>query len=317
SAVPDDLPFVTGPIGPMGSPPSREMMAACDTLLVVGARCLRRDFLPTQARSVRIDIDPDSGAALIGDSRATLAALLPLLDRRDDRRFREQVERAVRRWWSTLAADAQDDAEPIHPQRVFGELSARLPEHCIVTCEAGACTHWFARDVRLRRGMSAALSGALATPGSAVPYAVAAKYAQPGRPVVALLGDAAMQMSGINGLLTVAHVWREWANPRLVVMVLSSGDLDEAGWQRRLFDDAAPPEPPVEFPYAAYAELIGLRGIRVDHPQGVGPAWAAALGSDMPTLVEMVTDPRVPPLPPHASPEQLRTWRDAILSGTA
>ncbi|HEX7384781.1 MAG TPA: thiamine pyrophosphate-dependent enzyme, partial [Burkholderiaceae bacterium] len=308
-----------GPTGPIGSPPSRELMGECDTLLVVGARCRRRDALPAQARRVRIDIDPAAGAELVGDSRATLAALLPLLDRRADRRFREQIERSVARWWATLAAGAQDDAEPIRPQRVFGELSARLPERCIVTCEPGACAHWFARDVRLRRGMSAALSGALATPGSAVPYAVAAKYAQPGRPVVALLGDAAMQMSGINGLLTVAQVWREWANPRLVVMVLNSGDLDEAGWQRRLLEeeDAAPPEPPVEFPYAAYADLIGLRGIRVDHPQGVGAAWAAALGSDIPTLLEMVTDPRVSPLPPHASPEQLRAWRDALLAGGA
>ena len=325
AAVPDDLPFVTGSIGLLGSQPSWELMEQCDTLLMVGSGFPYSEFLPKegQARGVQIDIDPrmlglryPMEVGLIGDSKATLAALLPLLERKDDRGFRDKVEADVARWWKVLAARAMNEAEPINPQRVFTELSPRLPEHCIVTCDAGTCANWFARDVRLRRGMSASLSGGLASMGSAVPYAIAAKYAQPHRPVVALLGDGAMQMNGINGLITIAQVWREWANPRLTIMVLNNGDLNEVTWEARALEGDARFEDSQslpEFPYAAYADLIGLRGLRVDHPEGIGPAWAAALSSDIPTVIEMVTDPRVPPLPPHVAPKQARAYLSALL----
>jgi pyruvate dehydrogenase (quinone) len=330
AAVPDDLPFVTGTVGLLGSKPSWDLLERCDALLCVGTGASYAEFLAGEGLARRVQIDsepfaPDANATpgevrLVGDAKATLAALLPLLDRKTDRRFREQVERDVARWWQVLDARALAEAEPINPERVFSELSPRLPEHCIVTCDAGACAHWFARDVRLRRGMSAALPGGLARAGTALPYAIAAKYAQPQRPVIALLGDAAMQMNGINALISIAQRWREWVNPRLTVMVLNSGEPVEASWAQRLLDsellaDAAPAA--AEFPYAGYAELIGLRGLRVDHAEAVGPAWAAALGADVPTVLEMVTDPRISPLPPQVAPQQARAYLAALQGNPA
>jgi len=310
AVLPDDLPWVTGCAGPLGSRPSGELLRRCDTLLLVGTSFPYPDHLPTpeQARVAQIDIDPaqlglqmPAEVGLEGDARAVLAALLPHLARKDERRFRARIEADVARWWQQLDARALDEAEPINPERVFRELSAQLPERCIVACDAGSCAHWFARDVQLRRGMSATLSGRLAALGSALPYAIAAKHAQPGRPVLALLGDAAMQMHGIETLVAVARLWRRWANPRLAIMVLNEGVAADsagvpAGGAPALSFDALPG--PNEFPYAAYAELIGLRGIRVDHAEAVAPAWAAAFSSDVPTLVEMVTDPRVPAAQP-------------------
>ena len=324
AAVPDDLPCVTGTVGLLGSKPSWDLIERCDTLLMIGAGLSYAEFLAAegQARGVQIDPDPrllspGMEVGLVGDSKATLAALLPYLERKPDRRFREQIERDVARWWQVLDLRAMAEAEPINPERVFSELSPRLPENCIVTCDAGSCAHWFARDLRLRRGMSAALSGGQSRMGSAVPYAIAAKYAQPHRPVIALLGDGAMQMNGINGLITIAQLWREWANPRLTIMVLNNGESNDAGWEQRVLEGEPVAEAPAqpEFPYAAYAELIGLRGLRVDHAEAVAPAWAAALGGDIPTVLEMVTDPRVAPLPPHVAPQQARAYLAALHRG--
>ena len=324
AAVPDDLPYVTGIVGLLGSKPSWDLMERCDTLLMIGAGLSYAEFLAAegQARGVQIDLDPrllspGIEVGLVGDSKATLAALLPWLEHKSDRRFRQQIERDVARWWQVLGARAMTEAEPINPQRVFSELSPRLPENCIVTCDAGSCAHWFARDVRLRRGMSAALSGGQSRIGSALPYAIAAKYAQPHRPVIALLGDGAMQMNGINGLITISQLWHEWANPRLTIMVLNNGELNDAGWEQRVLEGEPAADAPMqpEFPYAAYAELIGLRGLRVDHAEAVAPAWAAALGGDVPTLLEMVTDPRIAPLPPHIAPTQARAYLAALRHG--
>jgi pyruvate dehydrogenase (quinone) len=324
AAVPDDLPHVTGTVGLLGSKPSWDLLERCDTLLMIGAGLSYAEFLAAerQARGVQIDPDPrllspGMEVGLVGDSKATLAALLPYLEHKADRRFRQQIERDVARWWQVLGTRAMAEAEPINPERVFSELSPRLPENCIVTCDAGSCAHWFARDLRLRRGMSAALSGGHSRMGSAVPYAIAAKYAQPHRPVIALLGDGAMQMNGINGLITIAQLWREWANPRLTIMVLNNGESNDAGWEQRVLEGEPVAEASAqpEFPYAAYAELIGLRGLRVDHAEAVAPAWASALGGDIPTVLEMVTDPRVAPLPPHVAPQQARAYLAALRHG--
>jgi pyruvate dehydrogenase (quinone) len=310
AVLPDDVPWVTGCAGPLGSRPSRELLQRCDTLLLVGTSFPYPEHLPSPEQARVVQIDSDSAqlglpmpveVALEGDACAVLGALLPRLARKHERRFRARIEADVVRWWQQLDARALDEAEAINPERVFRELSAQLPERCIVTCDAGSCAHWFARDVQLRRGMSATLSGRLAALGSALPYAIAAKYAQPGRPVLALLGDAAMQMHGIEALVAVARLWRGWPNPRLAIMVLNEGVADAGvpagGGPAFSFHAHALPGPN-EFPYAAYAELIGLRGIRVDHAEAVAPAWAAAFSSDVPTLVEMVTDPRVPALQP-------------------
>jgi pyruvate dehydrogenase (quinone) len=326
-AVPDELPFVTGAIGLLGTQPSWRMMSGCDTLLMVGSSFPYSEFLPEegQARGVQIDIDGRMTSLrypmevnLVGDSALVLRALLPLLRRKDDRRWRERIESDVRDWWKVLDARAMNEADPINPQRVFRELSPRLPDGCILTCDSGTAAAWYARDLKARRGMQGSLSGGLATMGPAVPYALAAKLAFPDRPVIALLGDGAMQMIGLNALITVADRWRAWRDPRLVVMVLNNSDLNMVTWEQRVsagapkFEDS---QALPRFPYAEYARLLGLHGLRVDRPDAVGPAWDEALCADRPTLLEMVTDPNVPPLPPSVSAKQVRNYLSALLAG--
>lgn len=327
AAVPDDLPYVTGSIGLLGTKPSHDMMNGCDTLLMVGSSFPYSEYLPKegQARGVQIDIDARRTSLrypmelnLVGDAKATLAALIPLLHRKTDRSWQQRIQENVQRWWRVLEARAMNEAEPVNPQRVFWELSSRLPDGAILTIDSGSSANWYARDVRLRRGMMASLSGGLATMGPAVPYAIAAKFAWPERPVIALAGDGAMQMNGINGLITIARLWRQWADPRLVVMVLNNGDLNLVSWEQRGTGGDpryAPSQGLPDFPYAAYGELLGLKGIRVSHPDDVGPAWDEALRCDRPCVLEMVTDPNVPPLPPDVSLKQARAYFSALLKG--
>jgi len=327
AAVPDELPFVTGSIGVLGTQPSSWMMEQCDTLLIVGSSFPYAEFLPAegQARCVQIDADPGAlglrypvTMGLVGDSRATLSALLPLLESSDGGAWRRSIESRVAQWWRVLEARAMTSAEPVNPQRVFWELSPRLPEQAILTCDSGSAANWYARDVKLRRGMKASLSGGLATMGPALPYAIAAKHIHPDRPVVALLGDGAMQMLGLNALITLARLWRDWADPRLVVMVLNNRDLNLVTWEQRVlggdpkFEDA---QVLPDFPYARYAEMLGLAARRVDDPEAVGPAWDAAFAADRPMLLEMVTDAAVPPLPPDVDFSQARAYFSALWHG--
>jgi pyruvate dehydrogenase (quinone) len=329
AALPDDLPFVTGSIGLLGTKPSYEMIAHCDTLLMVGSSFPYAEFLPKegQARGVQIDIDGrmlsiryPMEVGMIGDAGPTLRALLPYLRRKTDRTWRERIEGDVREWWRVLEARAMTDADPINPQRVCWELSRRLPDRCILAADSGTIANWFARDLKIRPGMKATLSGNLATMGCAVPYAVAAKFCYPDRVAIALAGDGAMQMNGINGLITIAKYWREWSDPRLIVLVLNNRDLNMVTWEQRVLTGdpkfAASQDLP-DVPYASYAESLGLIGIRVDKPEQIGPAWDTALSADRPVLLEAVTDPNVPPLPPHITLEQARNLTSAILKGDA
>jgi pyruvate dehydrogenase (quinone) len=329
AAVPDELPYVTGAIGLLGTQPSWQLMEQCDTLLMVGSGFPYSEFLPKegQARGVQIDIDGrmlslryPMEVNLVGDSAATLRALIPHLQRKTDRRWRERIERDVARWWRVMEARAMNEAEPVNPQRAFWELSPRLPENCIVTADSGSCAAWYARDVRLQRGMMGSLSGGLATMGCAVPYAIAAKLAHPDRVAVALVGDGAMQMNGLNGLITLARLWRDWADPRLVVMVLNNRDLNLVSWEQRINDGSPRYEPSQalpDFPYASYAEMLGLRGVRVERPDAIGPAWDMAFAADRPAVIDVVADPTVPPLPPHVSAKQARAYFGAMLKGDA
>ncbi|AKJ30040.1 thiamine pyrophosphate-requiring protein [Caldimonas brevitalea] len=324
AVVPDDLPFVTGAIGLLGTQPSWDLMAECDTLLMIGSSFPYSEFLPEegQARGVQIDVDGRKlnlrypmEVGLIGDSRQTLRALLPLLQPRADTGWRQRVERNVARWWQVLEARAMTEGERINPQRAFWELSARLPGQCILTCDSGSAANWYARDVKIRRGMMASLSGGLATMGPAVPYAIAAKFAHPDRHVIALVGDGAMQMNGMNGLISIANDWRQWGNPRLTVMVLNNGDLNQVTWEQRAMSgdpkyEASQVVP--DFKYAEYARLLGLGGIRVTASKDLGPAWDAALQADVPTLIEVVADPNVPPLPPHITATQAKAYLSAL-----
>jgi pyruvate dehydrogenase (quinone) len=326
-AVPDDLPYVTGAIGLLGTAPSWKMMEDCDTLLMVGSSFPYSEFLPKpgKARGVQIDIEPRQLGLrypmeinLVGDARLTLQGLLPLLKTREDRRWRDSIESNVREWWRVLESRAMSDATPINPQRVFWELSPRLPDNVILTADSGTVASWYARDLKARRGMMGTLSGGLATMGPAIPYALTAKMAHPDRPVIAMLGDGAMQMLGINGLITIAREWRKWKDPRLVVMVLNNGDLNMVTWEQRSTEG----DPKFEgsqnlpaFPYAQYGRLLGLGGIRIEKPVDIARAWEDALKADRPTVLEMVTDPTVPPAPPHITAKQLRHYASALLQG--
>ena len=285
------------------------------------------EFLPRpgQARGVQVDIDGrmlgiryPMEVNLVGDSAETLRALVPLLRRKEDRAWREAVEASVADWWDLIERRAMNDGDPINPQRVFHELSSRLPENAIITCDSGSAANWFARDLRMRRGMLASLSGTLATMGPGVPYAIAAKFAHPHRVAVALVGDGAFQMNGMNELITIAKYWRRWADPRLVIMVLHNNDLNQVTWEQRAMEGdpkfAASQDLP-DFPYAEYAELVGLRGIRVDRPEDVAGAWDEAFAADRPVVLEAITDPDVPPLPPHVTLEQMKAMTLAMAKG--
>jgi pyruvate dehydrogenase (quinone) len=327
AAVPDALPFVTGSIGLLGTRPSYRMMMDCDTLLMVGSSFPYSEFLPPEgaARGVQIDIDArmlsiryPMEVNLVGDSAVTLALLRPFLKRKQDRRWRERIEKDVAQWWKTLEERAMNDAHPINPQRVFWELSPRIPDRAILTCDSGSSANWYARDLRIREGMMASLSGGLATMGPGVPYAIAAKFAHPDRPVIALVGDGAFQMNGMNEMITVGKYWRRWADPRFVVMVLNNRDLNQVTWEQRVMEGdpkyVASQEIP-DYPYARFAEGAGLAGIRVDRPEDVGAAWDAALAAGKPTVIDVYTDPDVPPLPPHVTFKQARAYAESLLKG--
>src|SRR3954470_20764749 len=320
AALPDDLPFVTGPIGLLGSRASYDLMKGCDTLLMVGSSFPYSEFLPEEgkAKGVQIDIDPTMiglrypmEANLIGDARETLRALIPLLERKKDRSWRNDIEGWVEDWWNLVEHRALMDADPVNPQRVVHELSKQLPDGCILTADSGSSTNWWARQLRVRKGMLASLSGNLATMGPGTPYAIAAKFAHPERPVVAFVGDGAFQMNGMHELITVAKYREQWSDQRLVVLVLHNDDLNQVTWEQRAMEgdpkyEASQKLP--DFPYARYAELLGFLGIRVDAPDHVGDAWDEALAADRPCVIDAITDPEVPPLPPHITLKQAKAF---------
>src|SRR6059058_270362 len=327
TVVPDDLPFVTGSIGLLGTKPSWTLMNECDTLLMVGSSFPYSEWLPKpgQARGIQIDL---KGAmlnirypmelGLVGDAKATLEELLPLLRRKEDRAWREQLEGEIQEWWRLLEERAMQDADPINPQRLFWELSKVLPPNAIISSDSGSAANWYARDIKLGRDHMASLSGTLATMGPGVPYAIAAKFCHPNRPAVALVGDGAMQMNGMAELITAQKYYKEWADPRLVVLVLNNRDLNQVTWEQRALQ--GDPENPMtqripEVNYAAFADLIGLKGIRVETPDEIEGAWDDAFSSDRPVVVDALCDPSVPPLPPHISVKQARAFVSALRKG--
>ena len=309
-AVPDDLPFVTGTTGWLGTTPSNRMLAECDTLLMVGSGFPYTEFLPPpgQARGVQIDIAAGAlstrypmEVGLVGDAAETLAALLPLLEPAADRSWRATIEEEVRAWHEEVERRANEPANPVNPQLHYQVVSPLLPDDAMITADSGTCTVWYARNLQMRTGMKASVSGTLATMGCALPYAIATKLAHPERVAFAFLGDGGMQMNGLAELITVAERWRGWEDPRLIIHVLHNRDLGFVTWEQRGMEGS--PRFPVtqnvpEFPYARYAELIGLQGIRVDEPSQIAIAWQEALSADRPVLIEAITDPDVPTLPP-------------------
>jgi pyruvate dehydrogenase (quinone) len=327
AVLPDELPWVTGSIGYLGTKPSYELMMDCDTLLMIGTGFPYTEFLPKEghARCVQIDIDPGmlsirfpAEVNLQGDAAETLRALLPLLQKQASTSWRERIERHVNEWWKTMEDRAMQTAHPINPQRVAYELSPRLPEHAIITSDSGSCANWYARDLRIRRGQMCSLSGGLASMGAAVPYAIAAKFAYPDRPVIALVGDGAMQMNNMAELITVSKYWKQWSNPKWIVCVFNNEDLNQVTWEQRVMEgdpkfNATQQIPDV--PYHRFAELIGLKGIFCDRPEQVGTAWEEALAADRPVVLEFKTDPEVPPLPSHITLEEAKKFASTIIAG--
>ena len=327
AALPDDLPWVTGSIGLLGTEPSYELMMECDTFLMIGSGFPYSEFLPHegQARGVQIDIEPGMLSLrypmevnLVGDAVLTLRLLLPMLEGKKGGNWRRDIEKNVAKWWKTLEQRAQVAAEPVNPQLVIWELSARLPERAIVTSDSGSCANWYARDLKIRRGMMCSLSGGLASMGAAVPYAIAAKFAHPDRPVIALVGDGAMQMNSLAELITVAKYWKNWSNRTWIVCVFNNEDLNQVTWEQRVMEgdpkfDASQKIPNV--PYHRFGELLGLTGIYVDDPARLAGAWEEALNADRPVVLEVKTDPEVPPLPPHISLDQAKKFALTLAKG--
>lgn len=327
AVLPDDLPYVTGSIGLLGTKPSYDLMMDCDTLFMIGSSFPYSEYLPKEgkAKGVQIDISGKMlsirypmDVCLQGDSRETLRALIPLLKKKEDRSWQENIVKEVDRWWKVLEAKSKDSADPINPQQVFWELSKRLPDNCILSADSGSTAAWFARDLKIRKGMKASLSGNLATMCPGMPYTIAAKFAFPDRMPIGLIGDGAFQMMGMNGMITIAKYWKRWADPRLMILVLNNRDLNMVTWEQRAMEgdprfDASQDIP--DFPYAEYAKMLGLEGIKVDDPKEVPNALDFAFNSKKPVLVEAYTDPSVPMLPPHISFKEARSFTSAILKG--
>jgi pyruvate dehydrogenase (quinone) len=326
-ALGDDVPFVTGSIGLLGTRPSYEMMMDCDTLLTVGSNFPYTQFMPPleQARAVQIDIDGKYVGMrypyevnLVGDAATTLRALLPLLHRKDDRSWREKIEADVNRWWEVMERRALTDADLVNPMRIFHELSSRLPANVMVSSDSGSAANWYARHLRFSGDMRGSLSGNLATMGPGVPYAIGAKFGHPDRPAIALVGDGAMQMNGLAELITVAAYYPHWSDPRLVVAVLHNNDLNQVTWEMRAMAGEpkfAESQNLPDISYAGFARSIGLEGIEVDKPEDVGPAWDRALAADRPTVIDVRCDPNVPPIPPHATFDQIKGAAESLVKG--
>jgi pyruvate dehydrogenase (quinone) len=325
--LPDDLPWVTGSIGLLGTIPSYKLMMGCDTLLTVGSNFPYTQFLPEfgQARGIQID---RSGKwigmrypyelNLVGDAKATLQALIPLLTRKDDRTWRDEIEADVADWWNTVERRAMTDANPVNPMRIFHELSKRLPSNAIVAADSGSAANWYARHLRFTGEVRGSLSGTLATMGPGVPYVIGAKWAHPDRPAIALVGDGAMQMNGLAELITIAHYWQQWSDPRLIVAVLHNNDLNQVTWEMRAMQSSpkfAASQTLPDVDYAAFARSLGLGGLNVDTPDGVAPAWEQALAGDRPVVLDVRCDPDVPPIPPHATFEQVKSMAGAVWHG--
>lgn len=329
AVLPDDLPYVTGCLGLLGTEPSDRMMQSCDTLLIIGSTFPYTDFLPGngQARGVQIDIEGKAQSVfypmevnLTGDARLTLEGLLPLLEEKDGSDWRKSIESDIESWWEKLEERSRQKADPLNPQLLFHELSPRLPDNAIICADSGTAANWFARDIRIREGMKASLSGKLASMCPAIPYAFAAKMAYPERVPVALIGDGAMQMLGITNLITLARYWGRWEDPRLVVLVLNNHDLAQVTWEMRAMEGDPKFEASQNIPdmdYAAFARSLDLGGARIDNADRVPDVWDDAFSADRPFVIDAVTDPEVPTIPPHITFTQARNYLSSALKGDA
>ncbi len=326
-ALPDDLPYVTGSIGLLGTKPSWDMMMNCDTFFMIGSAFPYSEFLPKEGQAKGVQIDRQArmlstrfpmDANLHGDTTLTLQELLPRLKKKEDRSWREKIEKNVAEWWEVMETRAMMEAKPINPQRLFWELSPLLPDNCILTCDSGSAANWYARDIKVKKGMMGSLSGGLATMCPGVPYALAAKFCHPDRLAVAMVGDGAMQMLGNLCLINIARFYKEWTDPRLIVLVLNNRDLNQVTWEQRVMSGdpkfAISQDVPA-FNYAEYSRLLGLEGIEVKTVEEIVPAYNHALAANRPVVIDAHCDPDVPPLPPHINFEQAKAYMSTLFQG--
>jgi len=323
----DELPWVTGSIGLLGTRPSYELMRDCDTLLTVGSNFPYTQFLPEfgQCRAVQIDVDGrfigmryPYEVNLVSDAKAALRALIPHLRRKEDRGWRDAIEAKVARWWETMDMEAKVSADPINPMRLFSELSSQLPDNAVVTADSGSAANWYARNLRFRGNVRGSLSGTLATMGPGVPYGIGAKFGHPERPVIVFSGDGAMQMNGMAELITVKRYWQEWDDPRLIVAILHNNDLNQVTWEMRAMAGApkfAESQNLPDVDFAGFAASLGLNAMAIKDADELGNAWRNALSADRPTVLDVYTDPDMPPIPPHATWDQFKAATAAVLSG--
>lgn len=319
AVVPDDSPFTTGTVGLLGTRPSQEAMEACDTLLMVGTSFPYVEFLPKpgQARGVQIEIDPTRiglrypvEVGLVGDSRRTLQALLPMLQRHDDRRFIESAQRGMADWWGLMEERGTRPDVPMKPQVIAWELGKRLREDAIVCSDSGTIATWWARQIRVKRGQMYSLSGTLASMANGLPYAIAAQVAYPERQVVAFLGDGAFSM-----------LMAEFANCvryklPIRVVIVKNNTLGMIKWEQMVF--LGNPEygcelQPIDF--AAFARACGASGFTVEDPAQCGAVLDQAFATEGPVIVEAVVDPFTPPMPPKITREQATRFAESLVKG--
>lgn len=324
AAVEDSLPFVTGSIGMLGTKASEEMMRNCDTFFMVGSNFPYAEFLPKpgSAKGIQIDINAQNislrypmDVGLIGDTKATLRQLIPLIERKEDNSWREQVLGYVSESTKSLYEQAHSEGEPLNPQQVFFDLNKFLPENCIITADSGTSTVWYARHLKMRPGMMGSVSGGLASMGCSLPYAIAAKFAYPDRSVIACTGDGAMQMIGNNELITISKYWRKWSNPQLVILVLKNNDLSFVTWEQRAHEGDpkfAPSQDLLDFPYAKYAQSLGLEGYLIESASQIDSVLKYAMSATRPALIEVLADANIPPVPPNAGMKEAVNLVEAV-----
>jgi pyruvate dehydrogenase (quinone) len=326
--IPSDIPFHSQQLGLLGSRPSFVQMKDCDTLVLLGTNYPYGQFLPDtgSARGIQIDLKPEqlglrypTELNLWGDVKATLTALIPLLEQKTDLAWQEKVSDGMVEWENEMEAQAlasYDDG--VNPRRVIHELNKRLPDRAVVTADAGTTADWYGHHIRLRRGMLGDLSGRLATMLAAMPYAVAAKFAYPDRSVVCTIGDGAFQMLGMNELITVKKYLERWENKQLVIVVLHNDDLTQVSWEMRT-EDGNPvwrgAQDVESIDFAGFAQLLGFTGIQVHDDDEIEAALDTAFATDGVTLIDAYTSRNVPPLPPHISREFAMMTAKALLKG--
>ncbi len=317
--VPDMSPFATGGIGLLGTGPSEEALAECDTLLIVGSSFPYIEYYPKpgKAKAVQVDVDPTRislrypvEVGLVGDARETLEALLPLLRRRDDRSFLEKAQDGMRDWWSTMDERAGRDDRPMKPQVVAASVDKALTDDAIVVSDSGTITTWFARHIRARANQRFSLSGNLATMACGLPYAIGAQTAFPDRQVVAFVGDGGFSMLMADFVTAVKH------ELPIKVVVIKNDTLGQIKWEQMVLEGN--PEfgvalHPIDF--VKVAEACGGTGVHIDDPAACPDQVSAALSTPGPVLIEAVVDPLEAPMPAKIKLDQARKFATSLARG--